>query len=561
MRKSIKIVGTTLLAATMAIASAACGGNGGVGGGIGGGAIDANVLKIRVLKKGYGDEYVDALVDAYKKKTGKEVDYKSTEMANQVESELKAGASVNDTDLYFHILSLGKVLKDGATYTKGWDGLVFEDLSDIMTSVPEGYGTEKTVREMLNQYAYQGTLYEGKSYGIPYALGLEGFVYNEDLMKEFFGNDYHTPRTTGEMFEMFDFIAKGGNESGEKGDYKVKVNERYNTSYQVYPFVYSGTSNYMLYCFIPFWAQQLGQENFYKLLEGKDASGMYSDAIFASDERYNALQVVHDMITVGNLDSGAKYSGYVKTDARMYNYVDAQSHFLLGEAVFMPTGDWVEQEMSGSNSNAANIKFMKTPVISAIIDTLPDKTITTDEQLQEVVAYVDSGKTDAYGAYSAADIAKVAEARLTINCESETHMMVVPAYANNIEGAKDFIKFVLSKEGQEIQMKYSHGNSVPYALDYEATYGATYSALSGFSKSKFELAKSANFVGLLYNQPIAYKGGMKLVDITRTTLESAFGNNTASSSYQSAVDFFTEEYGVVQENFPTWLAAAGLKNN
>ncbi len=554
------------MAALVAVGSFACGGNkGGPGNGSGGGTGSSKTLKIRVLKKGYGDRYIEELKKAYTKKTGIKVDYKSTAVNSQVEAELKAGASVNDYDLFFHIARLGGILKDGATYTKGWDGLVFEDLSDIMGEVPQGYETDKKVKEMLNQYAYEGTLYEGKSYGVPYAFALEGFVYNEDLMKEFFGDDYHTPRTTDEMFSMFDLIARGGNPSAAKGSYKVKNYEGSKQTYSVYPFTYAGKNDYMKYLFLPFWAQQLGKEGFYKLLQGKDGSDLYSDAIFSSDARYNALSVVHDMITVGNLDKVGTaersiYDGYVNVDSRDYDFTTAQVHFLEGESVFMTTGDWIEREMEGNFPDASNIKFMKTPVISAILDVLPDKTITTDAQLQEVVAYVDGGGTEAFGSYSAADVAKVREARLTINCESETHMMVVPAYSDNIDGAKDFIRFVLSKEGQEIQMKYSHGNSVPYDINYETTYGSTYTKLSVLAKSKLDIVNSANLVGLLYNQPITYKGGMTLVGLTTVPFETGFGSNTASSTYKTALEYFTDDYDVVQEKFPTWLSTAGLKN-
>ncbi len=603
MRKSIKVVLSTVLAIGLAVSSVACnfggttsstggtnssssssssvGGNtasdssvGGetsvdssVGGetsadsSVGGGA-SSKPLKIRVLKKGYGDTYVDELAKAYTLKTGIEVSYKPTGELTQIEAELKAGPSVNDYDLYFHISHLGNILKDGGTYAKGWNGLVFEDLSDVMSTVPVGYQTTETVAEMLNQYAYEGTLYEGKSYGVPYALALEGLLYNESLMVEFFGEDYHTPRTSDEMFEMFDFIAKGGDETKAKGNYKIKGEGR--NKYQVFPFAYPGRANYMLYPFIAFWAQQLGQEGYYQLLEGKDLSGEYSAEIFASDERYNAFEVVHDMITVGDLNKVGKaerplYDGYVSMDNRTYDHTRAQVDFLSGKAVFMTTGDWVEREMEALFPNPTNIKFMRMPVISTIIDFLPDKTITTDAQLQEVVEYVDNGGTKGFGSYSDADVAKVREARLTINCESETHMMVVPAYSDNIEGAKDFIKFVLSKEGQEIQMKYSYGNSVPYSLDYKATYGTIYENLSVLSKSKLDIASNANLVGLLYNKPITYKGGMELVDLTSLTMEGAFGNNTATADYKKPVDYFTTDYNYVVENFQDWLTKAGLK--
>lgn len=69
----------------------------------------------------------------------------------------------------------------------------------------------------------------------------------------------------------------------------------------------------------------------------------------------------------------------------------------------MPNGAWLENEMEGAIASDMQLRLMKTPVISAIRDVLPDKSVKDDAELSALVTYIDKSVERrgrcAYGRY------------------------------------------------------------------------------------------------------------------------------------------------------------------
>ena len=158
---------------------------------------------------------------------------------------------------------------------------------------------------------------------------------------------------------------------------------------------------------------------------------------------FDALKVLEQC-----LNSPKKYVN----GSNAFNFTDAQTLYLEGESVMMVTGSWLEYEMSGNyESGTKNFKMMKTPVISSIINKCPS--IENDEELSSLVKAIDAGKTTLVGTgyeVTQADFDKVAEARKIMYNHCIGHAACVPKYSDNINGAKDFLKFYFSDRALKI---------------------------------------------------------------------------------------------------------------
>jgi ABC-type glycerol-3-phosphate transport system substrate-binding protein len=541
MKKIIKKLVPMLIVASVATSSvgllAGCGGN----------KEDASVTKIALIEKGYGRAFLDALVEEYNKTaTTKAEIAESTSFMDYVETTLLSGPKANDVDLYFSIQgnngAFGYISQGKAS---GYD-CIFEDLSDVYNAVPAGYGEEgKAFKEMLNEYFVEASTYtDGKQYLIPWATGVEGLVYNTALFEKY---NLSVPRTTNELFALCESMLKDGGNGQKVPKYKNAKN------IDVYPYTFSGKVNYGMYLNTVWWAQFEGIDTFNNFLEGKDADGNLTPDIFAQEGRLSAYKNYHKLIS--------KASGYTEVNANGNDFTTAQSAFLKEEALMIATGDWVEREMESSASNIKTIEFMPIPVNSDIINegsALPDHSIKTDADLCAVIDYVNGDSQTLPEGVTDADVAFVASAMSMYMTEGDGHVMFVPSYANQKTGAKDFISFVLSKQGQEIMLQKGMGNRIP--MDIDVSNMSAFASLSQFQKSKMDIMEGITYVGRKYNSPIAFNGGLSLwYSVDTNTCDSSFSMNTSSSSYKDALTYWKRECETMKSQWNNILQNAGIQ--
>jgi len=514
---------------------------GGVNGGPGQKATPAT-LQIGVENKGYGDQFAYKLAEAFEAKTGIDTMVVKSNSSDWTETALLAGARNNDIDVIFDINNLAMKNLATAYYVDGCER-AYADLSDIYDAPLEGYNTDKTLKEMVFPYSLDACTWggedkgygDGKQYFVNWAAGVEGLVYNKSLFAQY---GLSVPKTTDEMFALMDQMKTLNN-----GSYAVNAE-----GYTIYPFSYSGKANYLHYPQLVWWAQYDGIDTFNNTLQGKDANGNYAAESQKTIGKLSSFTIVADM-----LSSEKKYTD---PNSASYSFTDAQVFFLAEQAFMMSTGDWLEREMSTNFEGGMEIAFMPIPVNSDIIANCTS--ITTDAQLSQVISYIDGDTAEKPAFVSDADLAYVKSARSMYCSEGNQHICYIPAYSNNIENAKKFIQFMLSKEGQEIMLQYSYGNMA--MLNVDASQFNYYSSLSNLQKSKLEIMQGgsgATFVGKNYVHPMYYAGGMELC---YNIMEMSFGVDKGSGSYKTAREFWEGEYAMVSGKYDTIMSQAGVSN-
>ena len=538
-KKSIAIVLVLIMLLTV---MAGCSSpQGGTSGGSGESATPAT-LQIGVENKGYGDQFAHKLAEAFEAKTGIDTMVVKSNSSDWTDTSMLAGSKNNDIDVIFDINNLAMKNLATAYYVDECERL-YADLSDIYNAKLEGYNTDKTLKEMVFPYSLEACTWggadkgygDGKQYFVNWAAGVEGIVYNKSLFTKY---GFSVPKTTDEMFALMDQMKTINN-----GTYAVN-----DEGYTVYPFSFSGKANYLHYPQLVWWAQYDGIDTFNNILQGKDANGNYAAESQKTIGKLSSFTIVADMLSSDNQ--------YVDPNSSSYSFTDAQVFFLAEQAFMMSTGDWLEREMSTNFEGNMEIAFMRIPVNSDIIANCTS--ITSDEQLSEVIGYIDGDTAEKPAFVSDADLAYVKSARSMYCSEGNQHICYIPAYSNNIDAAKQFIQFMLSKEGQEIMLQYSYGNMA--MLNVDSTHFNYYSSLSNLQKSKLEIMQGnggATFVGKNYVHPMYYAGGMELC---YNVMEMSFGVDMNSGSHKTPREFWENEFAMISGKFDTIMSQAGVSN-
>ncbi len=513
--KKLSAIGLTVaVSAGAGVFSVGCGGNGGNGGGGTGGG-NSGDLQISALSLGYGTEWLTALEKAFETKTGKSVVVK-TKVGNEsqasYDNELESLAS--DTDIFFtkrgwfaEDVYKGKISVKGTSYD-----CLYADLTDVWESVA-AEGETKTIKQKMDATYADALNIEGKYYNLPWAGGVYGIVRNVDVWNDLNLTDADVPYTTDELFALCDKV-KGTLAADQKA-----------------PFIYSGNDEYYTAWSPIFFGQYEGKQNVENFMDGIDPDGNMTEYIYTYDGHREGLKVLETL-----LDPGKGY----QHGATSLSFTDVQGWFLEGEALFCVNGSWLENEMK-ENYSDANIDMIKTPVISSLVDKLSFK---EDSKLKEVIQYVDAvdaGENAVAPAYATEeDIKIVTEARhYSYMAGGVDHRAYVPAYSNQIDLAKEFLKFMYSDEGLNIYYETLKGTMLP------ATPTGGYNA-DGFSLSGFRVsANKAQQEGFVYNREpksrffvlnnlsTCYQiGGYELVD------EFTSVNGKSANELMDAIDEF-----------------------
>ena len=422
-------------------------------------------LEIFIAELGYGAAWCEAMTQAFAQEDWVKAKYPNLNIILEVDGDrsvintrLEAGEGYNTVDLVMSdsITAMGQD-KSGVEYSC--------DLTDVVykTTVPGESGTvyDKLLdpyKKSLQWYGYGDSALETqdfKSYDFNWATGMQGIVYNEELLEEC-GFDA-PPRTSDEWIEQMDVI------TAKKG----------------YSIMWSSEANYLHYLFNIWWGQYEGYNNYYNYYNGLYFDGEFyiekSNKVFEQKGRYEALDAMSKIMHVKQGGYMYEYGGSVKFKA-------AQKNFINGEAsVFMANGDYMSDE-NAADTAASNytIRMMKTPIISAITDTT--ETIKDDATLRTVVSRIDDGYATVDAAKKAptkegdADISNVSEddykkiiaARAITDSVGSSHHTCIPVYAAGKQVAFDFLRFMATDKAQEIYMKATKGATLPFKYDINA---------------------------------------------------------------------------------------------
>ena len=552
-----------VLAVSMAMMSvtpmAACFGGGGGGGANGG----ADTLQLFVSDFGYGTDWADALVDAFKEEAWVKEKYPRLSIPTPTTSTTRTKpvsdieSTYADHDLYFSCDYASNPLGEynGVRY--------YADLTDMYnTTIP---GESVTVKEkMYDQFVEEADRDLGAGFNamdFPWVNGSYGLLYNKYVVDTYLGANYEMPVTTYELVQMGNALKSNKNNP----ELIMVANKQ---------------TGWTEGAFRVMWGQYSGQQGFRNFMSGTlEKDGETTVEIFNTEKypgRLRSMEAIEELLWYTN--------GYINTDYASKDYSITQTHFLNAEECFMFMGDWFELEMSEITSDPASkdfinegndFYFLKTPINSAIVERLElythGKTEYTalpatekaayNTKLSAIVKAVDAGATSLNGV-SANDFAIVKEARL---CKSTLggHVAFIPENSDAKDLAKDFLIFMASDKGIETFMKATNGVST--AFKYQMDYNSD--LFKGFSPLQQQRIKDTSiedwYVGKGYRTPLTRSGALTDVcsQLGQDQLELEFSSES-SGDRRRAKDIATALYNKCTANnneyWISMLKQAGL---
>ena len=485
-----------------------------------------NTLDIMAINKGYGVRWLIALADEF---TAKHPDIEitiRTETDDEILStQLGMGLAYSKYDLFFSSLTPSSTS-------------VLTDLSDVYESAPEG----ETIKERMDPALLRSFASEDESgktvyYSMPWVQSLGGLLANNEKLVSVLGSDWQTKypvRTTAEL-ESLASVLKGRN---------------------LPAFIHSADTSYYQYLYEVWWAQYEGLEAIGDFFRGRsyDVEGnpTLSPNIFLQEGRLKALEALESMLQPSK--------GYSYEVSNNIGWNETQTRFMMGDAAFLPLGDWTVREMSSSFPNS-DLLMLRTPIVSS----LGTKLGITETELCEVIDYVDGvtqqkPQISPTGSYTSDQvIEEVTAARKITFSYSDRHTAYVASYGRGKQHAVDFLKFMTSNEGQKIFAETMQGPTLPYGYDVSKDAGI-WNSYSKFAKSRWEIAKDASLYLYRFDLPL---GQQSLLTFRMTTVAPLEVLVSRDNDRKSAIDIIMADYNYYTAGGNTaWndlLRKAGLR--
>lgn len=524
-KKIISSVLAVSVLATTAIGAVGCGGSGG----------EVGVLSIAAFEGGNGNQYASALAKAFQKYNP---DVKLDVLCDPTVPESAATAlesNSSSVDVYIvNGVNIGMLCENA-------DGAL-ANLNDVFSSKPktdkeEG---EKTIEQLIDshllssmQYGGDFPKYAGNYYAIPTGSNPVGLVLNTTVLDDVLGEgNWQVPRTSNELLALCDAI--------QLADEKVQVGTE---QYQVYPMIYAGNAveywRYMWYCWQ---AQYDGVKAFHEAQACKIGGEYTKDAYFSAGKE-KAMGVLETLI--------ARTNDYCHPDSMSNKHTVSQKYFMQGRAAMMCTGDWIENE-TGTAYNP-DLMMIKAPVLSDVANLigLTGTAAEKDAALADLIDKIDAGET-ADARLTEDNFKKLAEARDVVFTLANSQIAVIPSTSVNMEIAKDFLRFMYSKEGFEIFLETTGGSRLPVA-DYEIPSEFA-SKMTTFGKSVRAIADSEpQYIYTSAKDPIRFRAGLEEF-VSSEQPEVAMGKKTGA---MTAASYFAQEKNLLNNMWSALMSQVG----
>ena len=384
----------------------------------------------------------------------------------------------------------------------GWQKLAAQDLLEPLDEVyaasfDETMTIESALNPKLKNYGKM-TLRETHYYTIPWSDGATGIIYNYAMFEQY---GWEVPTTVDELMGLCDQIKSDTNDA-------------------VRPFAMLGAySNYIV---DTWWAQYEGADNYTKFFQyasDPDGDGVYDYANDSTSIGYVQQGRVEALRTFENL-----FYDNVVWDTKnlvhgISSHTDAQTAFANGQAAMIVEGAWVETEAKNSIAPGFEMRMMPTP-------------------------YLDGALTDENGD------------PIQVLASQAGDFMCIPKNANNVEGAKDFLKYVNSRKGCESYTKSLNGALRPFQYKADEIEGVT---ASEFMKSCWDIYQNSTVVYNYSNNPMSWSnklgawsgvgapydnilGGRYYEFLDYDANGNVVGNDVASYICQTCYDHVVEEW-------------------
>lgn len=421
-------------------------------------------ITIRIVDKGYGTDWLSQIADAYMAATpGCTVKVLVSNDSGAVAA--RAQTASNDADIIVTTDSLYGMQQDGYLY----------DISEVYDSVQEEGG--QSLKDRMNQsFREYFETQDGKFYQMSWVEAYSGYMYNKTVLDEVYGEDGYTlPRTTDELIAMCEDLK---------------------TNHGIEPIALSQSMSYYDLIKYTWFAQWLGVEKYNNMLRGyyENDAGEYVPCetveqfteMISAEGRTEVYEAIFELLR-----------NYAHSESDKMNFTDSQNAFLglgygsnMTKCAFYLIGDWFLKEMESSiQSSGADVRYMKTVVLSAMADTLEDPL--EDSELSELIGMIDEGMTyeqvkaeAGWSGLSEEDYGRVYESRYTNYSPGTNHVLAVPRMregGGQYSLAMKFLKYMVTDEAQAIYVQAQNGLTMPYGYTLaqaEEDYGLTFSEMA-----------------------------------------------------------------------------------
>ncbi|MGN1078515.1 MAG: extracellular solute-binding protein, partial [Candidatus Gallimonas sp.] len=362
-----------------------------------------------------------------------------------VYDQIRLGPVLETSDMFIAGLNYKAIVYEGDRFVhQDWSGeCALEDLTDVYNS--KVYGEEVLFKDKINPSYRDNSMMNGKYYAANWASGVAGVMYN----KTHFGdNGWTEPVTTDELNELCAKMKTAG----------------------YTPFQWASGASYWEYLAIAWWRQLVPDQEAVDFYNCIDQYGEESAEVFKSYARLKAYSLVHDYVSV--------QSGNSASDAITTSHTQSQMALMMDKkkVCMMPTGDWAEQEMKNIGITG-NIGMFKVPVASDVIyvdgdaSTYKFDTVRSESKLREVIHAIDNN-AEKPAAVSQEDFDALKKIRSYNGTEGYSHQIVIPAFSNAKELAKEFLLFLASDEALQIYFDTT-GCTLPFLSDNLDTSAGT----------------------------------------------------------------------------------------
>ena len=536
-----------LLAIVMLLSLAACGGGSGAGNGDNAENEEkyANRSKRFTLcyyEGGYGADWLRAVVTDYMDNVNQDVYISLKNSTDNAVAREKITTQTGTYDMYF--IEVDMFQKAG----------VLEELSGLLDmEVPGEAGVkvkDKIDPQWLSYYDEDGSYYQ-----MP-ATNFMGWnwTYNKTLLDSKLGEgNWALPRTTEELFAL-------GEQLFEKDVFLTAFAGKDTT----------GGADYLRYCYEVWFAQMTGMEGydhyFNCLYNNNGTYELAQDYPHNIVENKNAIEKTY--ATAQTLCQGRNGMEFIHSKSESLTFLDAQ--FLLNQGSFRGAQEYpiafyyngasAQQEMTDYVKDGIiqqqDVRMMKMPVISAIIDRTPS--IKDDATLAAVVDYAD-GKGQLPEGVTQEDAAIVTEAR-NMMAELVCREFVVTKNAQNKEDILHFMAYLTSDRAQLIAAQNCNGLPV-LNYGFVPTEEELGFAFTEFTRSVYDILDTAIVVDIAkFDKPVHLSVGLSWYKDTTVSGGTLSGNLyiknalTAEEIYESTLQAFA---GTWQDRIEQFLIQQG----
>lgn len=370
---------------------------------------EESVIYVEASLAGYRKQWLDGIAEKYEAKTGVKVEINwDSSLTTNISNKMKL--NTNMSDLYYVNISGGG--KEFEWYTQG----KLESLNDVFAV---DNGTGKSIEESIESGFKDAGKYDGVRYAAYTMSGYDCLIYNPDILERA-GWNKPFPSTVDGLIEMFEVVNNAGLTASDGTAIK--------------PLVYMGLYSSISHMFDAFEVQYGGADAYSAFYNHSDKSGP-DESKYTADATKVAFQNLIKLMAVGN-DGIPKY---VLPGSAAMSHTEAQTAFLNGYAAVCTTGTWFETEMSQIIEPTDKYEIAPFPLAQ-------------DEN---------GGFGDAVNHLIDPNGEVVPENMMKYNIRTIGSPFYIPKKAQNVEGAKDFLKFIL----QEENIRYMHeqtGNALCY---------------------------------------------------------------------------------------------------